>query len=209
MTDSVDELLQSLDLILAAGDDPASPFSGRVDGEHVAAVGHSAGGGTVLAAAADDRIDGYVGMASGRHDESTDMPSKPSLFVAGSLDGLMSAEEITRPAYEAAPSPSTLWVIEAAGHNAFDDFCTFGNGTGIIGLAEASGLGAFLDGAPQLRSLGEDGCLPPALPVDSTFPIIRHVVTAWVLALFGTEPATGLGPEVAGAYVTPVVIEQK
>lgn len=207
-TDAVDDLLQSLDLIIAAGADPASPFNGHVDAEHVAAVGHSAGGPTVVGAAADDRVDGYVSLASGSYPDR-EMPAKPSLFVAGSTDGVVSAEQITRPAYEAAPAPSTLWIIQDAGHNAFDDFCTFGNGTGIIGLAEASGLGAFLDGAPQLRTLGEDGCVPPAVPVETTFPIIRHVVTAWVLSLFGSEPATGLGPEVADAYVTPVVIEQK
>ena len=58
--DSVDDLLQSLDLITAEGDDPASLFADHVDVEHVAAVGHSAGGGTILGAADDPRVDGYV-----------------------------------------------------------------------------------------------------------------------------------------------------
>ena len=34
-----------------------------------------------------------------------------------------------------------LWKIDGVGHNGFDDFCTFGNGTGIIGVAQASALG--------------------------------------------------------------------
>jgi dienelactone hydrolase len=219
--DSVDDLLQSLDLITAAGDDAASPFHGHVDAEHVAAVGHSAGGGTVLGAAADERIDGYVSLASGvlrgrSADGSTtttiayDMPDKPSLFVAGSLDGIVSADEVTRPAYAAAPSPSTLWIIDGVGHNGFDDFCTFGDGSGIIGLADASGLSALLETFPTLRKLGEDGCKPPALAVTTTFPIIRHVVTAWVLALFGIDAKpVGLGAEVADQYTTPVEIDSK
>ena len=112
--------------------------------------------------------------------------------------------------YKRQPSPSLLWEIEGAGHNAFDDFCTFGNGTGIIGVAEASGLGALLDSIPQLRSLGEDGCVPPAIPVDITFPIINHAVTAWVRNLFGIDTeAVGLGDDVAGAYDTPVTITSK
>lgn len=209
-TDSVDDLLQSLDLIVAAGADPSSPFSGHVDGDHVAAVGHSAGGGTVLRAATDDRIDGYVSMASGRFDESIEMPAKPSLFVAGTADTMVPADSVTEPAYAAAPSPSELWLIDGLGHNGFDDFCTFGDGTGIIGVAEASGLGPLLDGMDEVRKLGEDGCLPPAIDVNITFPIVRHVVTAWLRQLFSIDTTgVGLGPDVADAYATPVVIEQK
>ena len=218
--DSVDDLLQSLELITAAGDDPASPFAGHVDAELVAAVGHSAGGGTVVGAAADPRIDGYVSMASGvRLGGGSDatsttapaaLPDKPSFFLGGSVDQVVPVEEVTRPAFEAVPSPSLLWVIEGVGHNGFDDFCTFGNGTGIIGVAEASGLGPVLDAQPQLRSLGEDGCVPPALAVDTTFPIVQHSVTSWLRSLFGidAEPV-GLDESVADQYPTPVEIAAK
>ncbi|HAP76491.1 MAG TPA: hypothetical protein DCR14_10445 [Acidimicrobiaceae bacterium] len=219
--DAVDDLLQSLELISAAGTDPASPFNGRVDAERVIAVGHSAGGGTVLGAAADDRIDGYVSLASGAFLGGGDtsgsttttappLPDKPSFFMAGSVDFVVPAETATRPAFEAAPSPSLLWIIEGVGHNGFDDFCTFGNGTGIIGIAEASGLGPLLEAQPQLRTLGEDGCIEPAVPVDTTFPIITHGVTAWVLAQFGVdEAAVGIGPDFADAFAVPVEIEEK
>lgn len=222
-SDSVDDLLLSLDLITAQGADPSSPFNGHVDATRVAAVGHSAGGGTVLAAADDPRIAGYVSLASGvlRGGSADDgattttttplvMPAKPSFFIAGSADAVVSAEEVTRPAFTAAPSPSLLWMIEGAGHNAFDDFCTFGNGTGIIGVADASGVGPLLDTVPALRTLGEDGCKPPAVAVDTTFPIIRHAVTAWLRQLFGDDAAPiGLGTEVADQYATPVEIATK
>ena len=218
--DSVDDMLRGLELITTLGADATSRFNGHVDAEKVAAVGHSAGGGTVLAGAADRRIDGYVSLASGvfrggpavegATTTTAPLPGKPSFFIGGSVDALASFATLTQPAFEAAPSPSLLWEIEGAGHNAFDDFCTFGNGTGIIGVAEASGLGALLDSIPQLRSLGEDGCVPPAIPVDITFPIINHAVTAWVRNLFGIDTeAVGLGDDVAGAYDTPVTITSK
>lgn len=216
--DSVDDLLQTLDLVLAENDSPTSLISGRVDGENVAAVGHSAGGGTIVGAASDERIDGYVSMASGVQLPSSDatattveapapLPDKPSFFIAGAVDQVISASERTKPSFEAVPEPSLLWILDKVGHNGFDDFCTFGNGTGIIGIAEASGLGGLLDAQPQLRSLGEDGCLPPAVPATETFPVIRHAVTAWVRALFGVDPEpVGLGPEVADAYSVSVEI---
>ena len=216
--DSVDDLLQSLDLITAAGADPTSRFNGHVDAEHVAAVGHSAGGGTILGAAADPRVDGYVSMASGvllggQNTTTTApvaLPNKPSFFLGGTADNVVPLATVTKPAFDAVPAPSLLWAIDGVGHNGFDDFCTFGNGQGIIGVAEASGLGPLLDAQPQLKTLGQDGCIPPAIPVDTTFPIIRHAVTAWLLNLFGVDATpVGLGPEVAGEYATPVTIDSK
>lgn len=216
--DAVDDLLQSLDLITAANDDPASRFAGHVDAGSVVAVGHSAGGGTVLAAADDARIDGYVSLASGAalagDGSSTSvpptLPAKPSFFMAGSADEVVPAATRTRPSWEAAPSPSLLWILEGVGHNGFDDFCTFGNGTGIIGVAEASGLGPLLEAQPNLRRLGEDGCLPPAEPVAVGFPIIRHAITAQLRAWFGEDPEViGIGPEVADSYDLVVEIAVK
>ncbi|MEN9802125.1 MAG: hypothetical protein RLZ37_1250 [Actinomycetota bacterium] len=218
---SITELLSTLDLIVAEGSNPDSRFSARVDADKVVAIGHSAGGRTVVEAASDERIDAYVSLASGvlgigaPADSSTTtvpsvLPDKPSFFIAGALDQVISADTATRPSYEAVPAPSRLWIIDGMGHNGFDDFCTFGNGTGIIGVAMASGLGPLLEAQPNLKRLGEDGCLPPAEPVEKGFPIIRHAVTAQLRFWFGadTQPV-GLGPDVAAQYELPVVIESK
>lgn len=209
-TNSVDDLLGTLALMEA--ENGGGPFEGRIDLGKVAAVGHSAGGGTVLAAASDPALKGYVSMASGAFGaaEGEPLPDRPSFFLAGSTDAIVPPDTRTRPAFEAAPAPSLLWVIEGVGHNGFDDFCTFGGGTGIIGVAEASGLGDLLGAIPGLRDLGEDGCVPPSVPVAQTFPIINHAVTSWLRSLFGidAEPV-GLGPAVADAYSVPVVIEVK
>ena len=212
VTAPADDLLGSLDLITAKGSTPRDPFDGHVDTDHVGALGHSAGGGTVLQAALDPRVDGYVSMASGLlHDApaTTDLPDKPSFFLSGALDGVVDPVR-THDAFLAVPAPSLFWRIDGVGHNGFDDFCTFGNGTGIIGIAEASGLGPLLDSQPQFRTLGQDGCVAPAVPVTTTFPIIDHAVTAFFRHLFGVDAqSVGLGPEAGHAYAEPVAIEQR
>ncbi|MEO7571246.1 MAG: hypothetical protein ABIX10_02305 [Acidimicrobiales bacterium] len=208
--DSVDDLLQALDLITTEGTTAGSIFEGLVDPDRVAALGHSAGGGTVLGAALDERVDGYVSMASGGPEDPADFPDRPSFFLAGSTDAVVPAVDRTRPAYDDAPAPSRYWEIADVGHNGFDDFCTFGGGTGIIGIAEASGLGPVLDAQPQLRTLGEDGCVEPASPVDQAFPIIRHGVTSWLRALFGDDPgAVGLDGAVETAYDLDITVATK
>jgi dienelactone hydrolase len=208
--DPADDLAASIDLAIAAAE-PGGPLAGAVDAERIALVGHSAGGGTIVeVATVEDRVDGYVSMASGRlSDPTTPLPEVPSFYLAGDVDAVVSAADRTRPAFEAAPPPSRFWLIEGAGHNAFDDFCTFGNGTGIIGIAEASGLGGLLDAQPQFRLLGEDGCVPPARPVEDTFPVIRHGVTGWLLDLFGSADgeSTDLGSEVGDLYDVTVEVE--
>lgn len=209
-TDPLDDLAGAIDAVRTANDEGV--LAGSVDLERIAAVGHSAGGGSVLAFAATGAVDGYVSLASGApvpdDGSAPQLPDVPSFFMAGSTDAVVPADTRTRPAFDAAPAPSLLWILEGVGHNGFDDFCTFGGGTGIVGVAEASGLGALLDSLPQLRTLGEDGCLPPSVPVEQTFGIINHAVTSWLRSLFGIDATpVGLGPEVADAYSVPVVIE--
>lgn len=216
---SVDDLLRTLQMVSALGATEELGWRNTIDDTRVVAVGLSAGGGTVAAVASDDRIAAYVSLASGLalgrgEDGATtttidpaNVPQRPSLFMAGALDAMMPAETVTIPSFLAAATPTWLWVIDGVGHNGFDDFCTFGNGTGIIGIAEASGLGPVLDAQPQLRTLGEDGCLAPAVPVEQTFPIVRHAVTAFVRHITGIDgEPVGLGVEVSGFYDVPVSI---
>jgi dienelactone hydrolase len=219
--DSVDDLRLTRELMETEHTTAGSRFEGHVVTDMVAAMGHSAGGFSTLALASDPEIDGYVSLASGagtgRPDTSTsappaevEMPDKPSLFMAGKADAVASWESLTKVAFDAASAPSWFWALEAVGHNGFTDLCTFANGTGVIGVAVASGLGGFLDTNPEFRRLGEDGCLPPTAPVADTFPIVQHAVTAFLRNLFGLDPEpVGLGPEVADAYAVPVEIEEK
>ena len=213
---SVTELLETRDFVTAENVRSGSRLEGMVDAERVVAMGHSAGGGTILAASLDDRVDGYISLASGALGMGGDssaapaLPNKPSFFIAGALDAIISAEESTRPSFEAVPGPSRLWIIDGVGHNGFDDFCTFGNGSGIIGVAIASGLGPLLEGMGNLKRLGEDGCLPPAQPVDLGFPIIRHAVVAQLRFWFGDDASPmGLDTDVADQYELAIDIDSK
>ncbi len=213
------ELLGALDLVTSGNDDPASLLQGHVDVSRVIALGHSAGGGTIVSAAKDDRVDGYISMASGvigmgGANATTTAPptfvNKPSFFIAGSVDAVVPVDTVTRPSFDAVPGPSRLWVIDGVGHNGFDDFCTFGNGSGIIGVALASGLGPLLDAQPQLKTLGQDGCIAPAQPVDLGFPIIKHAVTAQLRYWFGDDATpVGLDSSVADQYDLAVTIDSK
>ena len=192
-------LLESLDFLVNDNE----KFAAHVDADRVATLGHSAGGGTALAVAADDRIDGYVSMASGRLGAAGEspMPTKPSFFLAGSVDNIVPPSR-TADAHEAAPKPSLYWNIDGVGHNGFDDLCTFGNGLGIIGVAIASGLEKLLEMQPQMRTLGEDGCVPPSRPVAETFPAIRNAVASWLTSLFGGKPTAPEVPDDVKVTVT-------
>ena len=224
---SVDDIKATLQLVTDENGKAGSLLDGHVDLEHVAIVGHSAGGGTALAATQQiPAIDGFVSLASGIFKNTgtattvagatttvpAPMSDKPSLFVAGKDDHVAVFSQVTKPAFDAAPAPSRLWLIDRLGHNGFDDFCTFGNGKGIIGVAEAAGLGPALARPPlsQFKSLGEDGCLPPALPVQQVWPVIDHVVTSWLRNLFGTDAQpVGLDASVAGQYNVAVDIRSR
>lgn len=227
-SDAVDDVAATIALLQGEASRAGSRLAGHVDASDVAVVGHSAGGATAEAAARTIAVvRGYVSLASGvfrnqsgastASDANTtttlaSAPDKPTLFVAGADDGVASLDDVVKPAFAQARPPTRLWVIDRTGHNAFDDFCTFGNGTGIIGVAEASGLGPLLDG-PQFsrfKTLGEDGCKSPAAPVTQTWPIIDHVVTAWLRNVLGIDrEPVGLGADVAGRYPVAVTIDQR
>ena len=70
--------------------------------------------------------------------------------------------------------------------------------------------GGLLDAQPQLRDLGEDGCLPPAAPIEEAHDVIRHGVTAWLLERFGeVDDPAGLTTIPDGAYDLTVTIDEQ
>jgi predicted dienelactone hydrolase len=110
-----------LDQILAAGQDPSSPFFGAVDGNRVAMTGHSFGGlTTFLVAAQDPRVGVAVAMAP-----ATPANAKltiPSLIMLGNIDSVVNLPA-ARQAYAASSPPKVLVEIEHAGHYAFSNGC--------------------------------------------------------------------------------------
>jgi dienelactone hydrolase len=177
---SVDQMRSVRTYLTTLEADPL--LGGAIDNDRVALGGHSAGGGTIAEVALDEGILGYVSYASGLRDN---VPVVPSLFMAGELDGIIEASR-TAEAFEAAPSPSWLWVFGNSGHLAFSDLCAIGPGdSNLIVLAEQAGLGAFLD--DRLRTLATDGCDEPNRPVQEVWPGINQAATGFYRWVFGID----------------------
>lgn len=204
--DSVADIQAAIDLVRAESDDPDSVLSGLVDPDLLAIGGHSAGGGTALAATtAIPGMLGYISYASGARDE-TELPDVPSLFLAGANDGVIEPGRAAE-AFEAAAEPSWRWELADSGHLAFSDLCAIGQGQGgLIGLAEEAGLPV----PENLRGLAEDGCLEPNVDVRTVWPAIDHSSVAFYRFVFGIDDEpVGLGPEVTEAFDVDVTIEEK
>jgi predicted dienelactone hydrolase len=194
---AIDQMRSMRSYLGTLGDDPV--LAGALDTERVALGGHSAGGGTVAELALDPGILGYVSYASGLRESVADVPS---LFLAGELDTIVPLSERTQAAFDAAPPPSWLWVIPGAGHLAFSDLCAIGGGdSNLIDLAEAAGLGAFID--ERLRALATDGCDEPNVPVQDVWPAIHQSSTGFYRWVFGIDPEPiGLDESVVTEGVT-------
>lgn len=182
---------------LVTSDPVLSPI---IDAERVAVSGHSAGGGTSLAVAGAGDILGYISYASGASEQFVDegLPDMPSVFMAGALDEIISAER-TREAFDLAPSPS--WFLEFAdsGHLAFSDLCSVGDGDAtLIDLADAAGLSDLIN--DNLRRLGTDGCEEPNRPTEEVWPGIHQASVGFYRWLFGEdlEPQGMDAPAVTG-----------
>lgn len=193
---SVDQMRSMRTYLTTLTDDPI--LRGALDNDRVALGGHSAGGGTIAEVALDEGILGYVSYASGLRDS---VPDVPSLFMAGELDAIIEASR-TAEAFELAPAPSWLWVFDGAGHLAFSDLCAIGGGdANLIVLAEAAGLGAFID--ERLRTLATDGCDDPNRPVQDVWPGIDQASTGFYRWVFGIDDEPiGLDESVITAGVT-------
>jgi hypothetical protein len=102
-------------------------------------------------------------------------------------------------AFEAAPGPKRLVVIEGAGHNnAFSDICEIGaSGGGVIALAREAGLPV----PDSVARLGEDGCREPNVDSEQVWPVVRHFVTAHLRFQAGiTTIPWGLDEDVADEF---------
>ncbi len=65
----------------------------------------------------------------------------------------------------------------------------------------------MLDAQPQLRTLGQDGCVPPAAPVEQAFPVIRQAMTSFLRTIFGQEAEPALDADLGGAGAVTVTID--
>jgi len=108
----------------AAGDDPDSPFAGRMGGRALMA-GHSMGGGaSLLGAASDPTVTAVVGLAAAETDPSAIAACaalmRPVLIFAGTNDCVTPPEDHQIPMYDAlAGGWRTLVTLAGASHCQF------------------------------------------------------------------------------------------
>jgi predicted dienelactone hydrolase len=115
------DMIFVLDQILAAGQDPASPFFGAIDGSRVAMTGHSFGGlTTFLVSELDPRVKVAVAMAPAT--PAGGSFSMPSLIALGNADTVVN-NPAARQAFAASAPPKLLVEVEHSGHYTFSDGC--------------------------------------------------------------------------------------
>jgi dienelactone hydrolase len=186
----VHEQLAALSFVQRLGTTSGSLLFGRV-GSKVAALGHSAGGGTaVLLAGADPAVLGWIALAG----VPVTPPAKPvpSLMMSGSADKTVPTTDIEK-FYRTVTGPKALIVMDGYGHNVFDDVCTVNYAHGGITAAVKA---LHLPVPPAILGLATDGCLPPDLYPPTAWPFIDLAVTAQLRFDFGDLPTLAKLPSV-------------
>lgn len=97
----------SLDFIIAENTNSSSLLYKNVNTQKAAATGHSQGGrSAVNAAAADSRFDCVVSFAGSNYTEEAEKLSTPALFMAGTMDMIVNANQWVKPAYDVCKGPA-------------------------------------------------------------------------------------------------------
>ena len=143
-----------LDQLLAAANDPASPFYRRIDPRRVGMSGHSFGGQTTLrVAAADARIKGAVALAPAAPSGIT--VRTPTMIIGSELDSLVPFDSEIQVAWAALAGPRYLVELLNTGHCAYALLC-----------------------APTLCGAG---CEPGTLPLDEAHDLTLHYALPFFL----------------------------
>jgi hypothetical protein len=140
------EMLEGLDYLQAQNQAAGSPLQGMLDMDHVAAAGHSQGGGGAINAGNDPRV-GYTlpiqpapGDESGLHG--------PAFYLAGRLDTIVVPELMVKPMFENSDHIVALYGNLTAAYH----LTPGGNGNNYRG-PETAWLRFELMGDEQARGL--------------------------------------------------------
>jgi hypothetical protein len=153
----------------AAGDDPDSPFFGRIS-DRSAVLGHSMGGGcSFLAAASDPQITAVAGFAPAETDPSAIAACaqimRPALIFAGGNDCVTPPEVHQIPMYEAlAGGWRTLVTVAGASH------CQWAASSWIC-------------------ELGEGSCPPPTISRAQQQGLTLDLLQTWLMAVLMEDGA--------------------
>jgi len=161
------------------------PFYGRIDGLNVGVAGHSVGGFTALAVKSgyqsippDARVQAIMPIApssSAITDAELLGVMVPTLFMTGTLDGLLTEEVRAAGLIQSAPFNYRADVIGAI-HTHFANICDIADALLSRGITPGfwPGVGAGALVAPYYAT-----CVPPAFPIEKATRLQNLYATAF------------------------------
>lgn len=109
--------IASINFILEKNTDANDIFYNKVDTNKIGVIGHSQGGrSSVNAAVADSRIDCVISIAGSNFDYEVKGLNKPTLFLTGTNDMIVSPSQWIEPAYEIAEGPTVYASLNKGIH---------------------------------------------------------------------------------------------
>ncbi len=188
--DEADVLRQTIGLMTAEGGASGGQLEGRIAPAGFAVVGHSAGGATSIRFGDEPGVVTYIALAAGIRSgpgaAPFTPPAPPSMWIGGSIDGVMPLTNV-QTGFNRATPPARLVVIGGAGHQAFSDLCTLGRGgRGVVASATSD------QGSGGVSRFASDGCQREAVDLEAGWRVINHYVTAQLRDAFGIEAGVGL-----------------
>jgi hypothetical protein len=182
---------------------PGGALEGRIDGDTVFPIGHSAGGGTTLRLLSRPDVPSGIPLAAGvgptqLMNVATLLPKgKHVTWIAAPWDSVVSIDGV-RNGFTYTQGERRIVELAGSGHvNAFSDICEIGEG-GVVEIAQAIGLPL----PESLLALGNDGCrVPPFKDSPEVWPEVRHFVTAELRFRAGVDAEpVGLGDQVLANF---------
>jgi len=170
-----------------ASSQTTSVLYGVADSHRVAAVGHSAGGGTAFDALDTPQVATAIGWAPVA---PVGAPSrKPVMLIGAEGDQVVSPASVKRT-YDSFPGPKSLVEISGEGHNTYTDICVgIRAGGGLISYAISHHLVTA-----SLAKLGINGCQKTDLAPQRFWPIVQFYTVVQLKDQFDGESQTTIPP---------------
>ena len=183
----------SLTAVEHASSDPSSPLSGVADPKEVAAVGHSAGGGTAFDALSAPEVRTAVGWAPVG---PTGTPSATPVMLIGAEGDTVVPPAQVRATYRSFRGPKALVEISGEGHNTYTDICTgIRSGGGLISYAIHAGFVSA-----DLAELGVNGCQSDDLAPDRFWPVVQFYTVLQLKNQLGGDSSATIPSPAPGQF---------